>query len=551
MIDQFRDNDYSPSQLVILKDLFGIAMTTQGLFTVCQKILETVLSRLPFQSGSIYFNSLSRGDLERLAECGESARVRFEELAHPEVKSAFRQALLSVGRHVLHPVSNSSEETGRNAGTYVLQSISDAHGAFGVLLLHSGKPFDPDGDLLELVKAIGPWLGEIIRHSEEVARWREGERELRRLSRIPRENPNPMFCVDKYGEITFANQALLDFLKSNRLPRVSNVKNLFDDGGKAFTAITRIVGEDLISKNLHFVIGERVLLGSVSSYRGSEESFVFLQDISDLNRLTREMEKKNQELTEIKEELEFQTQRALESNRHKSEFLANMSHELRTPLNSIIGFSEVLLDEYFGPLNDKQREYLHDVLDSARHLLSLINDILDLSKIEAGKMELELAEFPVHDFLAMSTNLMKEKAHSHNINLTIEVDDNLSVIAGDERKLKQVIYNLLSNAFKFTDDNGEIGISAIRQRDLARFCVWDSGMGISVEDQKRIFGEFQQADGSLTKRYEGAGLGLAIVKKFIELHGGTVWVESKLGQGSRFYFTIPIQSPKWLKVAAS
>ena len=195
-------------------------------------------------------------------------------------------------------------------------------------------------------------------------------------------------------------------------------------------------------------------------------------------------------------------------------------------------------------LNGQQRAAL--VLESGRHLLSLINDILDLSKIEAGKMVLEPSEFLFGDLVTQCITLMKEKAQKQAIEIAVEIDPTLGALTADERKIKQVTLNLLSNALKFTPRGGQIGIRAIRDGEWAQVCVWDSGIGISVSDQQLIFNEFQQADGSFTKKYEGAGLGLAIVRKFIELHGGRVWVESKLNMGSRFLFTLPISSPNWL-----
>lgn len=337
---------------------------------------------------------------------------------------------------------------------------------------------------------------------------------------------------------------MLDFLKSNRLGHVRNVKDLFADGGKSFSHICRSVGEDIVSRNREFKIGSRILLGAVSSFRGSEDAYVHLQDITDLKLMAQEMARKNQELTEIKEQLELQSRRSAEANRHKSEFLANMSHELRTPLNSIIGFSEVLLDEPFGKMNEKQREYVNDVLESGRHLLALINEILDLSKVEAGRMELEYSAFSFEDLALVAMNLMKEKAAKHRVALSVHTDDDLPMMTADERKIKQVVVNLLSNALKFTPDEGQVGIRAEKQGEFVRVCVWDTGIGIAIKDQERIFKEFEQAEGGLTTRYEGAGLGLAIVKRFVELHGGKVWVESKLSRGSRFYFTLPVQPLK-------
>jgi signal transduction histidine kinase/CheY-like chemotaxis protein len=230
------------------------------------------------------------------------------------------------------------------------------------------------------------------------------------------------------------------------------------------------------------------------------------------------------------------------ANRHKSEFLASMSHELRTPLNAIIGFSEVLLERLFGELTEKQEEYLRDILDSGRHLLSLINDILDLSKVEAGRMELELGRFSLHEALENGLTMVRERASRHGIALSLEVDPAIDVIEADERKVKQVVFNLLSNAVKFTPDGGRVGITAGLDGGEVRITVWDTGIGIAPEDQARIFEEFQQVGGLDGRQREGTGLGLALARRFVELHGGRLSVESAVGQGSHFTFTLPART---------
>jgi signal transduction histidine kinase len=227
------------------------------------------------------------------------------------------------------------------------------------------------------------------------------------------------------------------------------------------------------------------------------------------------------------------------ASRHKSEFLANMSHELRTPLNAVIGFSEVLLQRMFGALNDKQDEYLKDIYASGQHLLSLINDILDLSKIEAGRMELAPAPFHLPTALENAVTLIRERASRHGIMLQLDIDRRLGETVGDERKVKQVLLNLLSNAVKFTPEGGRISLKAGQRDGEVEISVTDTGTGIAPEDQTAIFEEFRQV-GSDEKRREGTGLGLTLAKKFVELHGGRIWVESELGRGSTFTFTLPV-----------
>ena len=243
------------------------------------------------------------------------------------------------------------------------------------------------------------------------------------------------------------------------------------------------------------------------------------------------------------------------ANLAKSEFLANMSHELRTPLNHIIGFTELILGKNFGDLNDTQEEYLKDVHFSSNHLLSLINDILDLSKVEAGKMALESSEVDIVGLLKNSMVMIKEKAMQHSIKLKLEVNEIAETIVADERKLKQIIYNLLSNAVKFTPDGGEILMTAQKANtngsngpeieiplpeNCIEIAVQDTGAGIRAEDLDRIFDPFEQAESSASKMYQGTGLGLALTRSLVELHGGRIWVQSGgEGRGSSFHIVIP------------
>jgi signal transduction histidine kinase len=243
-------------------------------------------------------------------------------------------------------------------------------------------------------------------------------------------------------------------------------------------------------------------------------------------RLFRELEAANRELGA--------------ASQHKSEFLANMSHELRTPLNAIIGFSEVLSERMFGDLNDKQDEYLKDIYASGQHLLSLINDILDLSKIEAGRMELEMTDFDLPTALDSALTLIRERAGRRGITLHLSVDERLGQLRADERKIRQVVLNLLSNAIKFTPEGGRIEVAAVPRDEFVEVSVSDTGVGIAPEDQEAVFEEFRQV-GTAAKKVEGTGLGLALSRKFIELHGGRIWLESRVGIGSTFTFSIPVQ----------
>jgi signal transduction histidine kinase len=229
------------------------------------------------------------------------------------------------------------------------------------------------------------------------------------------------------------------------------------------------------------------------------------------------------------------------ASRHKSEFLANMSHELRTPLNAILGFTQVLEQKLFGEVNEKQEEYLEDIHSSADHLLELINDILDLSKVEAGQVELEKTSFSLREALERSVVIVRERALKNGVQLTLESNGDVELVEGDERRIRQVLFNLLSNAVKFTPHGGTVDVSSARLDGEVHVSVTDTGPGIAPEDQKRIFEEFQQTDIGAEER-EGTGLGLALSKKLVELHGGRIWVESELGAGSTFTFTLPAEA---------
>ncbi|MGR8920929.1 MAG: ATP-binding protein, partial [Gammaproteobacteria bacterium] len=244
-------------------------------------------------------------------------------------------------------------------------------------------------------------------------------------------------------------------------------------------------------------------------------------------RLFREIEQKSHQL-EV-------------ANQHKSDFLANMSHELRTPLNAVIGFSEVLLERMFGDLNEKQEDYLRDIHSSGKHLLSLINDILDLSKIEAGRMELDVEDFDLNGALDNALTLVRERAERHGITLGLETEGELGSFRADQRKFKQVMLNLLSNAVKFTPDGGTVSVRAKLDGDVLAVAVADTGIGIDPADQETIFDEFRQAGGDYTNKQEGTGLGLSLTRRIVELHGGTIGVESAPGEGSTFTFTLPGQ----------
>ena len=286
--------------------------------------------------------------------------------------------------------------------------------------------------------------------------------------------------------------------------------------GRVLTQRTRkdgtLVDVDIVSAPV-FVTGEQV------GY------FAIYSDVSELQARTRELAEKSAEL-EV-------------ASKHKSEFLANMSHELRTPLNAIVGFSQVLKEKLFGEVNEKQDEYLDDILSSSNHLLELINDILDLSKVEAGQVELERRLFSLREALERGVVMVRERALRNGVELSLDLDAQVDLVEGDERRIQQVVFNLLSNAVKFTPSGGRVDVSTATENGEVRVAVRDTGPGISPDDQARIFEEFQQARDTNGERPEGTGLGLALSRSLVELHGGRIWVESEPGKGSTFTFTLP------------
>lgn len=247
------------------------------------------------------------------------------------------------------------------------------------------------------------------------------------------------------------------------------------------------------------------------------------------------------QVAERTQALENANRRLEQASLHKSQFLASMSHELRTPLNAIIGFSEVLKERMFGELNDKQGEYVVDIHSSGQHLLALINDILDLSKIEAGRMELDLTTFDVTAALQGALVLVRERAHRSGLQLHVDIASHVGLVVGDERRFKQIVLNLLSNAVKFTPEGGRVELTATREGDTVTIAVSDTGIGIAAEDVAAVFEEFHQVGPDAGARTEGTGLGLALSKSLVEMQGGSIWLQSEPNQGSTFTFTLPVR----------
>ncbi|MBF0486574.1 MAG: HAMP domain-containing protein [Nitrospirae bacterium] len=369
------------------------------------------------------------------------------------------------------------------------------------------------------------------------------------LASFPEKNPSPITGLQIHEGrllITYINPAAQALINADNLDRADLIPPQLNE------IIETLLSEDKDSTLCEIAIKDKIFIQYVHVLKDRKTIRIFSYDITRRkqmeDRLKEYADNLEQKIKERTKELEDAKLMAEEASRTKSGFLANMSHELRTPLNSVIGFSQVLVDQLYGELNAQQEQYVNNILNSGNHLLALINDVLDLSRIEAGKIELETSIFSVGQLINTSVAMFRERAMAKRVRLSSEIQAEAAInVDGDERRLKQVLYNLLSNAIKFTPEGGTVKTTAMVVQHSAapgqRFiemAVEDTGIGIREEDIERLFMEFTQLDSSYTKKYEGAGLGLALSKKLIELHGGTIGVTSVFGKGSRFYFTIPV-----------
>ena len=372
-------------------------------------------------------------------------------------------------------------------------------------------------------------------------------------------NIDALMTTDARGVISDVNQEMVDLTGRTRDELIgAPCRNFFTDPLRADAAIKRVLKEDKVS-DYELTVRAQNGAETVVSYNAAtfhdrdrklQGVFASARDVTDRKRFERTLQEKNVELEH--------------ASSMKSEFLATMSHELRTPLNAIIGFSEALKDGLIGEMSESQNEYIGDIFTSGQHLLSLINDILDLSKVEAGVMALELEAVDLSFLLSNSLSIVKEKAAAQHIGLSVEASNDLGVARLDARKVKQIVYNLLSNAVKFSPAHGRVTLSARRVSrsevgmlpgawpvhtfaladnefdDFLEVCVGDNGIGISTDNMAKLFQPFSQIDSSLARRFEGTGLGLAMVKQLAELHGGTVAVSSEEGEGARFAAWLPL-----------
>jgi signal transduction histidine kinase len=331
-------------------------------------------------------------------------------------------------------------------------------------------------------------------------------------------------------ELANATTAKTDELIAENASSYASQRNLFVGVAVGAIVVALVLGAVLSWSLIGPIQRIDSRLAAIAS--GDFSGHVDVPNRDELGALASNVNRMNDELNRLYGELE-------RASKHKSEFLANMSHELRTPLNAIIGFSQVLREQMFGNVNEKQAEYLDDIISSGNHLLSLINDVLDLSKVEAGQVELEVGPFSVQEALERGVVMVRERATKDGVQVALTADPDIDVVEGDERRIRQVIFNLLSNAVKFTPAGGTVDVTAAQAKGEVRVSVADTGPGIAPQDHERIFEEFQQTETGVEQR-EGTGLGLALSKRLVELHGGRIWVDSELGKGSTFVFTLPL-----------
>jgi PAS domain S-box-containing protein len=344
-------------------------------------------------------------------------------------------------------------------------------------------------------------------------------------------NIDAIMATDPAGIITDVNKQMEALTGCTRDELIgAPFKNYFTDPERAEASIKRVLSEKKVT--------DYELTACARDGKKTEVSY----NVTTFYDRDRKLQGVFATARDVTERKRFE-QSLQEANRMKSEFLANMSHELRTPLNGIIGFTEFLFDEKPGPLKPKQKEYLGDVLSSARHLLQLINDVLDLAKVEAGKMELHPETFPMHKAVEEVAAVIKGITQKKHIAVGIEIGTGLDAVVLDQHKFKQVLYNLLSNAVKFSDNGGQVGVRARRlDAHQLEVQVRDNGIGIKAEDINRLFTEFEQLDSGTARRFEGTGLGLALTKKIVEFQGGRISVESVLGEGSVFTVVLPVMT---------
>lgn len=400
----------------------------------------------------------------------------------------------------------------------------------------------------------------------DITERKRAEEQLIRLSNAVTMARDSIVISDLQGNITDANEATLEMYGTDDKRDLVG-KNSLDliapaEREKALEGMTMVLEKGYVKNREYHIItndGNKVLVEMNSAIMKDADDkpigFVAVsRDITVRKRMERELQEKNEQLDAQNEELRSQSEELMvqqqeliektreveRANQLKSEFLANMSHELRTPLNVIIGFSELMIDEVPGGINEEQRQCLDDILNSSKHLLNLINDVLDLSKIESGKVELKLENVALTVIIESLSRTMAPILTPRKQSLDIDIEEGLPRVYANKGKLGQVLLNFVDNSSKFTPDGGRLRIEAVREGDWCRVSMIDNGIGIKKENQGRIFEPFCRLNNPLAREKSGTGLGLSLVKQIVERYGGRVWVESKWGKGSRFTFTVPL-----------
>ena len=439
---------------------------------------------------------------------------------------------------------------GRGAMTIRLEHRGKVYGVLCVSILRALVADEEEQSLVkELASDIALALHNIEleekRQQAEVA-LKQSEEKYRTLFEQKLEG---VIVIDETMKLLLANQAAAEMFGLDSAEEVPEVNPFDFVPPEERELVLTIIAKDMFENNRRQVNEFRLInkagkeiwvsaVGALTEYQGKPAGLVSLRNVTERKRAEQELEDKNKQLMAQQQELMEKTKEVEAASQAKSDFLAHMSHELRTPLNVIIGFSELMADGVPGEINSEQQQCLDDILSSSKHLLGLINDVLDLSKIESGKVKLRLAEVTLPDILEELKRTMTPILAPRKQSLDIEVEKGLPLVYADKAKLKQVLLNLLGNATKFTPDEGKLKIEAVKKGGWCHVSVIDNGVGINKEDQKRIFEPFRQLDNPLTGEKGGAGLGLAVAKQIIEKHGGKIWVESEYGKGSRFTFTL-------------
>jgi PAS domain S-box-containing protein len=502
--------------------------------------------------------------LETMGYCeGELSDITLFDVIHPESLSHCREMFSKVlaGERLKSMEATFVARDGRevvvegNVGPrYLGSKVIGTHGIFRDITERKRAEEGLRKAHEELERRVEERTAELLKANEklqyQIEERKQAEAQLRLQGAALESAANAIVITDREGRITWVNPAFThltgytseEVLRQN--PRVlksgehrlSFYQNLWETvlAGRVWR------GEIINRRKDGSLYTEAMTITPVRDMDGEITHFIAIkEDITERKRAEEELQVAKQ----VAEEARIAAEAASQA---KSDFLASMSHELRTPLNAIIGFSEVLQEQYFGELNEKQTGYVKDILESGKHLLSLINDILDLSKIEAGKEELELSQVSIEELLENSLVMIREKAMRHGIGLDLDISPEVEglEITADERKLRQTMFNLLSNAAKFTPDGGAITVEAKQEGEELIISVADTGIGIAPEHQERVFEEFYQVRGGMKDKTPGTGLGLSLTRRFVEMHGGRLWVESEgEGKGSRFSFTLPIREP--------